>query len=41
MHFSRFSHKAYCKVDFEHAKILDAIFSGQSLILSTTVLNDS
>jgi len=27
-------------VDFEYAKILDAIFSGQSLLLSTTVLND-
>jgi len=35
-----FLHKAYCKVDFGHAKISDAIFSGQSLLLSTTVLND-
>jgi len=35
-----FSCKAYCKVDFGHAKILDAIFLGQSLLLSTTVLND-
>jgi len=37
MHFSGFLHKA--SVDFGHIKILDAIFSGQSL-LSTTVLND-
>jgi len=37
---SIFSQKAYCKVDFGHAKISDAIFSGQSLLLSTTVLND-
>jgi len=37
---SFFSRKAYCKVDFGHAKISDAIFSGQSLLLSTTVLND-
>jgi len=35
-----FSCKAYCKVDFGHTKILEAIFSGQSLLLSTTVLND-
>jgi len=35
-----FLHKAYCKVDFRHAKILDAIFMGQSLLLSTTILND-
>jgi len=27
-------------VDFGHAKFLDAIFSGQSLLLSTTVLKD-
>jgi len=33
-------YKAYSKVDFGHAKISDAIFSGQSLLLSTTVLND-
>jgi len=33
--------KAYSKVDFGQAKISDAIFfSGQSLLLSTTVLND-
>jgi len=28
-------------VDFGHAKISDAIFSGQSLLLSTTVFNDT
>jgi len=28
-------------MDFGHAKISDAIFSGQSLLLSTTVLNDT
>jgi len=33
-----FSCKAYCKVDFGHAKILDAIFLGQSLLFNTTVL---
>jgi len=26
MYLSNFSHKAYSKVDFGHAKILDAIF---------------
>jgi len=36
-----FSRKAYSKVDFGHAKILDAIFLGQFLLLSTTVLNDT
>jgi len=35
-----FSHKAYSKVDFGHIKISDAIFLGQSLLLSTTILND-
>jgi len=40
IHFSCFLHKAYSKVDFGHAKISDAIFWGQSLLLSTTVLND-
>jgi len=40
MHFSGFLHKAYSKVDFGHIKILDAIFLGQFLLLSTTVLND-
>jgi len=34
-----FLHKAYSKVDFGHAKISDAIFLGQSLLLSTTALN--
>jgi len=33
--------KAYSKVDFGHVKILDAIFLGQFLQLSTTVLNDN
>jgi len=33
-----FSRKAYYKVDFGHAKFLDAIFLGQFLLLSTTVL---
>jgi len=33
--------KAYSKVDFGHIKISDAIFLGQSLLLSTTVLNDN
>jgi len=28
-------------MDFGHAKISDAIFSGQSLLLNTTVLNDN
>jgi len=32
MHFSCFSRKAYSKVHFGHVKILDAIFSGQSLV---------
>jgi len=32
--------KAYSKVDFGHAKILDAIFLGQSLLLNTTIHND-
>jgi len=36
-----FSHKAYSKVDFGCVKISDAIFSGQSLLLSTTMLNDN
>jgi len=40
MHFSGFLHKAYSKVDFGHAKILDTIFLCQSRLLSTTVLND-
>ena len=35
-----FLHKAYSKVDFGHAKISGAIFLGQSLLLSTTILND-
>jgi len=35
-----FSRKAYSKVDFGYTKISDAIFLGQSLLLSTTVLND-
>jgi len=35
-----FLHKAYSEVDFRHTKISDAIFSGQSLLLSTTILND-
>jgi len=30
-----FSHKDYSKVNFGHIKILDAIFLGQSLLLST------
>jgi len=34
-------HKAYSMVDFGHAKISDIIFSGRSLLLSTTVLNDA
>jgi len=38
---ANFLHNAYSKVDFGHSKILDAIFLGQSLILSTTVLNDT
>jgi len=33
-----FLHKTYSKVDFGHAKILDAIFSGQSLLLSIPYL---
>jgi len=42
MHFSGFSHKAYTNVDFGCVKILDAIFwAMQSLLLSTTVLNDT
>jgi len=32
-------HKAYTKVDFEHTKSQTA-FLGQSLPLSTTILND-
>jgi len=40
IHFSQFLCKAYSKVGFGHAKIFDAIFLGQSLLLSTTVLND-
>jgi len=36
-----FLHKAYSKVDFVHVKILEAIFVGQSLLLSTTILDDS
>jgi len=36
-----FLRKAYSKVDFEHDKISDTIFSSQSLLLSTTVLNDN
>jgi len=39
MHFSGFLCKAYSKVDFGHAKISDAIFLGQALLLST-ILND-
>jgi len=39
--WSIFLHKAYSKVDFGQVKILDAIFLGQSLLLSTTVLNDN
>jgi len=40
IHFSQFFlQKAYCKVDFRHTKILDAIFC-QSLLLSTIILND-
>jgi len=35
-----FSRNAYSKVDFGHVKISDAIFLGQSLLLSTTLLND-
>jgi len=35
-----FSCKACCKVDFGHAKISNTIYLGQSLLLSTTVLND-
>jgi len=35
-----FLRKAYSKVDFGHAKISDAIFLGQFLLLSTIVLND-
>jgi len=34
-------HKAYYKVDFEHAKILDVIFSDESLLSSITKLNDT
>jgi len=41
MHFSGFSCKAYSKVDFGYVKILDAIFLGQFLLLSTSVLNDN
>jgi len=33
-----FLHKAYSKVDFGSIKILDAIFSGQSQLLSTLVI---
>jgi len=40
MHYSHFLHKAYTKVDFGLTKISEAIFSGQSLLLSTTRLND-
>jgi len=36
----KFSCKDYSKVDFGHNKISDAIFAGQYLLLSTTVLND-
>ena len=41
IHFSLlFCIKSTLKVDFGHANISDTIFSGQSLLLSTTVLND-
>jgi len=35
-----FLHKAYSKVDFGCIKISVAIFLDQSLLLSTTILND-
>jgi len=41
MHFSGFLRKAYSKVDFRHIKISDTIFLGQSLLSSTTILNDT
>jgi len=40
MHFSGFLCKAYSKVYYGHAEILHTIL-GQSLLLSTTILNDS
>jgi len=33
--------KVYSKVDFGHVKFWTPFFSGQSLLLSTTVLNDT